>query len=73
MLIIKCYGSVIKFALCEPHQEFIAKIKSNSPQLFNVVVFGEITLLAGKMFTVVCLGCLRNSRINVYICMFGFG
>lgn len=44
MLIIKCYGSVIKFALCEPHQEFIAKIKSNSPQLLNVVVFGEITL-----------------------------
>ena len=73
MLIIKCYGSVIKFALCEPHQEFIAKIKSNSPQLLNVVVLGEITLLAGKKFTVVCLGCLRNSRINVYICMFGFG
>lgn len=48
MLIIKCFGSVIKFACLELHQGFIAKIKSNLPQLLNVVVFGKI-MSAGRI------------------------
>ena len=48
MLIIKCFGSVIKFACFELHQGFIVKIKSNLPQLLNVVVFGKI-MSAGRI------------------------
>ena len=60
MLIIKWFGSVIKFACFELHQGFIVKINSNLPQLLNFVVFGKI-MSAGRIVH----SCL--SRVSEYV------